>query len=223
MKLSWRVARSCRLIDALKSKVDSSYSARFIKRALEANVCRVNGRIERFASASIQPGDRIELVSHWHSFESKDCSCPIIYEDDELLAINKPPNTVCTDHHLSKMLGRSVFLAHRLDKDTTGVLLLGKNRTIALELQDCFEKEKWRRNISLLSTDRLGSPRESFEATSSKKGLFRDKLSGDRIRKAKDSLQKQPGVVWTVPRMPRFFSAGHQPEEPTRFVFIYQK
>jgi RluA family pseudouridine synthase len=141
MTLKWRQSRSARLIDAVKEQLDSSCSARFIKRALEANICRVNGRIERFGSKLLEKGDIVELAPNWDAFESKrNDSCSIIYEDGDLLAIDKSAGVVCTDAYFRKVLKQSLYLAHRLDKDTTGVLLFAKDPKIAEELQNCFEQ-----------------------------------------------------------------------------------
>lgn len=140
MTFRWRLSHHSRLIDALKDRVGPSYSARFLKRALEANICRVNGRIERFASAALKNGDVIELKADWANLPNQALEQAILFENNELVAIAKSPSSVCSDAYFQKILGREVFLAHRLDKDTTGVLLFGKTRLLAKELQDLFEK-----------------------------------------------------------------------------------
>lgn len=134
--MKFLLSKRSRLIDALRERVPSSHSARSLKRVLEANGCRVNGRIERFASVQLEKGDLIE-------FAPVEISKPIysiLHEDDELLVLNKPVNAVCTDAAFQKALQRRVWLAHRLDKDTTGVLLFGKSPGIAKELQMLFEE-----------------------------------------------------------------------------------
>ncbi len=139
MKTSWRLIRRSRLIDALKERLDTDCSARSLKRALEANACRVNGRIERFASAQLEKGDLIELAPIETTVETKPVYTAL-FEDEDLLILNKPVNSVCTDAFFQKALKRRVYLAHRLDKDTTGVLLFGKSPAIAKELQNLFEE-----------------------------------------------------------------------------------
>ncbi len=139
--MKWRLTRRSRLIDALREKVPSTHSARSLKRALESNGCRVNGRIERFASVQLEKGDWIELISLSPKVSEK-ISYPIVYEDEDLLILNKPAGAICTDKAFQQALGRSVYLAHRLDKETTGVLLFGKNPTLAKELQGLFEERR---------------------------------------------------------------------------------
>ena len=75
----------------------------------------------------------------------------IIYEDKEILVVNKPAKllTVATDkeemrtlyHEVREYLhkkNQKVFVVHRLDKDTSGLVLFAKNDTVATELSDTF-------------------------------------------------------------------------------------
>jgi tRNA pseudouridine65 synthase len=74
----------------------------------------------------------------------------ILYQDDSLIAVNKPAGLAV---HRSKMVGNaeeflidllreqiddSVYLAHRLDRATSGVLLIARNKGIAAALGEQF-------------------------------------------------------------------------------------
>jgi 23S rRNA pseudouridine1911/1915/1917 synthase len=50
----------------------------------------------------------------------------ILYQDDDIIAVNKPAQV--DSYEIQDMIP-DVELLHRLDRDTSGVLLLGKNRT----------------------------------------------------------------------------------------------
>ena len=61
---------------------------------------------------------------------------PIIYENDEILIINKPAGLAVqggqgvahsVDCDFSEQLGYKIFLVHRLDKDTSGLMVVAKN------------------------------------------------------------------------------------------------
>jgi len=58
----------------------------------------------------------------------------IIYEDDDILAVDKPAGIVVADIYpdLSKV--------HRLDKDTSGILLIAKNEKALIFLQKQFKQ-----------------------------------------------------------------------------------
>lgn len=74
----------------------------------------------------------------------------VVYEDAELLAVNKPAgllvhrSAIAADEkvflldQVREQVGAPVFLAHRLDRATSGVLLLAKSREVASELGKQF-------------------------------------------------------------------------------------
>ncbi len=75
---------------------------------------------------------------------------PIVFEDDAVLLVNKPsgmlsqPGKTCDGSVLSRVLDseRSLHgpvLVHRLDMDTSGLLILAKTRNIHRSLQQQFE------------------------------------------------------------------------------------
>ena len=77
----------------------------------------------------------------------------VLYEDEEVLALNKPAGLAVqggtkTTKHVDKLLsawGEGVDrprLVHRLDRDTSGVLLLGKTPSAAARLSGAFAKRK---------------------------------------------------------------------------------
>lgn len=79
----------------------------------------------------------------------------IIYEDKELIVVNKPSGllTISTDKEKEKTLfhkvymyikkknkNNKVFIVHRLDKDTSGIVLFAKNESLKMKLQNDWEK-----------------------------------------------------------------------------------
>jgi RluA family pseudouridine synthase len=61
---------------------------------------------------------------------------PILYEDADVLAVDKPTGVLTTDLHYG------AGYAHRLDKDTSGVLLFGKTPEALEFLKKAFEKRE---------------------------------------------------------------------------------
>jgi 23S rRNA pseudouridine955/2504/2580 synthase len=77
----------------------------------------------------------------------------VLYEDEEVLALNKPSGLAVqggtkTTKHVDRLLsawGEGVDrprLVHRLDRDTSGVLLLGKTPNAAARLAGAFAKRR---------------------------------------------------------------------------------
>lgn len=78
----------------------------------------------------------------------------IVYEDKEILVVNKEPNylTIATDKEKYKTLyneasmyvkkqhpRNKVFIVHRLDKDTSGLVVFSKNENKKRELQNNWD------------------------------------------------------------------------------------
>lgn len=74
---------------------------------------------------------------------------PILFEDDHLIALNKPAGVavhggsgvsfgVIEQLRQARPQARFLELVHRLDKETSGVLLVAKKRSALVTLQDCF-------------------------------------------------------------------------------------
>lgn len=77
----------------------------------------------------------------------------ILYEDKYIIVVNKEPNilTISTDKEKEKTLyheiytylkkkNQKVFIVHRLDKETSGLLIFAKNQKIKEILQNNWEK-----------------------------------------------------------------------------------
>ncbi len=92
----------------------------------------------------------------------------VLFEDDDLLAIDKPPGIVVhpTHSHLHNtvitLLRRfrnepTLTLSHRIDAETSGVLLMGRHRWAARKVQTSFERGQVCKEYRALV---FGAPRE---------------------------------------------------------------
>ena len=95
----------------------------------------------------------------------------IIYEDESLIAVDKPhkmlvyPSPLAKNCHwfatkeLKKLGYSNLHTVHRLDRPTSGVLLFGKNKTIAKELSLLFRNNEIKKTYLCIVrgfTDDLG-------------------------------------------------------------------
>lgn len=136
----WRVEeQKQRLPEALVNHLRLT-SMKQARRLIESGRCSVNGRIRTFASTNVRQGDTIEVVPGGPT--PRMFSCPILYEDETLLVVNKPAGLVVEQRAIEKALGQRVILVHRLDKDTSGLLLLAKHQRAATQLEDLFRKRE---------------------------------------------------------------------------------
>lgn len=102
------------LLQFLKEK--SGLSGKEVKRAIDAKACLVNDLVERFSTYRVQKGDLIEFAK-----EERE-ELVSLYQDEYLTACYKPPFYVVSNKK---------FFLHRLDKETSGVLLNSKEEAFA--------------------------------------------------------------------------------------------
>ena len=128
----------------------------YIYRVIRSGELRVNrGRVKPFYKLSVGDQIRMPPVAHTApappqlSDDDVDAALThIIYEDDELLVIDKPAHLAVhtgTAHSFGlidllryKYSEDDIGLVHRLDKDTSGCLIVAKSRDALLRLQKLF-------------------------------------------------------------------------------------
>ena len=130
-----------KLVDFLKLKLNS-LSLKGLKKGIESNACLVNSRVERFASARVGTGDIIT----YEYVEKKETSIQVLYEDEALFICCKNSG-ISSDEPLFlkglEILAKSpLFLLHRLDKDTSGVLLFAKTKEMEKEMLYLFRQRQ---------------------------------------------------------------------------------
>ena len=131
----WIVAASEtneKLIAFLAAKLSSNMSRRSIKEQVEKGACSVNGKREQFASSRLAAGDKVHFSSRSvHVKRSVEFEMSrVIHEDDALIIYNKPPGISCDKSGMIQLLhskDSTLRLMHRLDKETTGLLIFVKS------------------------------------------------------------------------------------------------
>ena len=121
----------------------------------------VNNKKEK-ASYKVKENDLIELPDNYSEkpdIEATKMDLNIIYEDEDIIVINKPSGllTIATnkekektlyhivrDYLVSKDKNNRVFIVHRLDKDTSGIVILAKDEKTKNNLQ-----ENWNEYVDL--------------------------------------------------------------------------
>ncbi len=133
-----------------------------IQKGIEAGFLTVNGKIVK-SNYRTKPGDDILLLSlinpEYTELKPEDIPLDIVYEDDDIMVINKKPNMVVhpgignytgtllngVAYHLLKQnpgLSEDELprygLVHRIDKNTTGLIVLAKTADAAAHLAKQF-------------------------------------------------------------------------------------
>ena len=143
-------------IDAYISE-NTEYSRTAVQRLIEEEKITVNGKKEK-ASYKVQNGDRIEIEeepAREIKLKAQDIPVEILYEDDDIIVVNKPKGmvvhpangnpdgtlvnaimSICKDS-LSGIGGEiRPGIVHRLDKNTSGAIIIAKNDKAHINLSE---------------------------------------------------------------------------------------
>ncbi|MCL4392866.1 RluA family pseudouridine synthase [Patescibacteria group bacterium] len=149
-------------LDIVLTDTSQKISRNQFKRLIHDGFVSVNGTLVKKPKTIIQKGDKIEYRYFEYNdifhIKPKNIKLDIIYEDQDILVLNKKAgltvhpgagNTTNTllngvifklnfDNNLSGRVG----IVHRLDKDTSGVIVLAKNNKSQDYLIDQFRKRQ---------------------------------------------------------------------------------
>lgn len=134
--MKYEVKESMSLMDFLLK--ETSKKRNDIKNLLKYQNITVNNHIETYYAYILKEGDIVE-VHH----KKSDCPLDIIYEDEEMIVISKPCGLLSekTSHETKKTAyymvkqylakkKENVFLVHRLDQYTSGILMFVKTKKL---------------------------------------------------------------------------------------------
>jgi RluA family pseudouridine synthase len=141
-----------------------SFSRQFIQKKISLKEITFIGlgralKLDLRPSLRLLRGDRVQIIcpfdpsdqEYWRgSPVDLDYELPVIYEDEDVLAVNKPPFMIthpagrhvfhCATVIAERSLGYQVNSLHRIDRETSGILLLGKNAKNSHILSNLFEE-----------------------------------------------------------------------------------
>lgn len=128
-----------------------------IKRAIRDGQCTVDGTVCTTPSTRLRSGQRVELAiaPAATAVEPEEGDLTIIHRDEHLLVIDKPagltvhPCPSCPEgtlvhrlvHHFDALRAQEGFrpgIVHRIDKDTSGLLLVALSEGVRLKLSEAF-------------------------------------------------------------------------------------
>ena len=167
------------LLDRLGARFPQS-SGRSLRQWLEAGRVRVNGRVVRDGRTAVGARDRIELRPRAGARAGSGLAAGVrlVHEDDALLVVDKPPGllTIATERERERTLyrlvwdylaarqpGRRPFIVHRLDRETSGLVVLAKSPGAKRHLQAQFESRTVERIYQALVEGRVSEDHGTLE------------------------------------------------------------
>jgi len=170
--LSFNVTTKSTLLPFLLTCFNNK-SRSHVKGLLARGQILVDGESCKDYARPLLPGQQITVL-HRAPVLSAKLDIPIIYEDDDMIVVDKPAGmlSISTDKERTKtayhivndyMKSRSksgrIFIVHRLDRETSGVMLLAKNERTKYALQERWDELTLRRGYTAVVEGKV-SPSE---------------------------------------------------------------
>ena len=147
---------------------------------------------------TVNPGDVCQLTFDEEDYPKKEMPwgnpnlVQEVYQDQHLVIVNKPermkthgnhPNEIALLNHVSAYVGQTCYVVHRLDMETSGLVLFAKNPFILPILNRLLEKKEISREYWAQVDGHINS----------KELVFKDKIGRDRHDRRKRVVDTKNG------------------------------
>ena len=157
-------------LDQTLAELFPEYSRSRLKTWIEADLVKLNDRITNIPREKVLGGEKIEItveVEDETRFEPENIPLNIVYEDDDIIVINKPKDLVVhpgAGNPNGTVLNALLYhyppiaevpragIVHRLDKDTTGLMVVAKTIPAQTKLVRNLQKRKITREYEAVAS-----------------------------------------------------------------------
>ncbi len=194
-----------RLDNFLSLKCDISRSG--IQRLIKSGLAMVNGGVEK-PGYKVKAGDIIELIVPDEPdtiLNAEDIPIDIIWEDDHMVVVNKPPGMVvypAVGNRSGTLMNALAFkckklspvgaplrpgIVHRLDKDTSGIMVIAKDNITHYDLVDQFRERDIEKQYLALVFGNLKDDKGEIKKAIGRAWSNRKKMS-TKTRRGKEAI-----------------------------------
>lgn len=187
------------------------YSRARLQGFIKAGFVEVNGMHSQKSGQILEQGTVVELripPPIPTELVGEDIPLKIVYENDDMLVINKPAGMVVhpSAGHISGTLVHAVLgydpdiegiggegrpgIVHRLDKQTSGLILLAKNDKTLLWLREQFQQRKVNKTYLALVDGRPPTPTGRVEAAIGRDPSHRKKMAILRDGRGREAISE---------------------------------
>lgn len=157
-------------LDQTLAELFPEYSRSRLKTWIEADLVQLNDRIANIPREKVLGGEKIEIIVEVEDetrFEPENILLNIVYEDDDIIVINKPKDLVVhpgAGNPNGTVLNALLYhyppiaevpragIVHRLDKDTTGLMVVAKTIPAQTKLVRDLQKRKITREYEAVAS-----------------------------------------------------------------------
>lgn len=156
---------------------NTDYTKTKLKSLMKYKSITINGKVPVSYDVVLKIGQTVEISKEKKI--TKIGTIDIVYEDDNYLVVNKPSGmlTVSTDkeknrtlYHLvreyihSKKKHEKIFIVHRLDRETSGLVLFCKNEELRNKIQENWDRVAIRREYVAVVNGILDKKKQKLES-----------------------------------------------------------
>ncbi len=189
-------------LDVFLARVMPQRSRSRLQDLIKLGLVRLNGKPAR-SKESVRTGDTVEVEEppiRPSQYRAEDIALNILYEDDDLIVLNKPPGLVVHPgagnsehtlvnallHHCSNLSGiggeERPGIVHRLDKDTSGCLVVAKNDETHRSLSSQFAGRSVDKVYLALVSGRPRKKNGLIEAAIARHPVHRARMTAEATR-----------------------------------------
>lgn len=151
----FRVDAEIELMAFLLTKM-GGMSRNSVKSLLSHRLVAVNGKVTTLYNLVLKTGDTIEILNKRGNVELTHSKLKLIHEDSEILVVEKKEGllavstetglrettafSILKDYVKKADKNNKVYVVHRIDRETSGVMIFAKNKEIQLYLQEYWHQ-----------------------------------------------------------------------------------
>lgn len=131
-------------LDHLMMEIYKSYNRSTLQKFIENGFVKVEGELAKKSNQMFERGVKIELKVP-DELKNADLVPETIYEDDNVIVLDKPAGLLSMakgEYCPENTLEQYGLLVHRLDRDTSGVVIMTKNPEVQKFLRRQFQDRK---------------------------------------------------------------------------------
>ena len=184
-------------LDVFLSHQFKKYSRSYIKKLIEKKCVKVNNQFVK-ASYKLVQGDKVQIKIPQPidvNIKPENIPIDIVYEDDDVIIVNKPQGMVVhpapgnySGTLVNALLYHSKFLSgingelrpgivHRIDKDTSGLLMVAKNDFAHRKLAQQLENHTVTRRYIALTEKIIKKDRATIDLPIGRHPIHREKMA----------------------------------------------